>query len=246
MLLQQWILCMAVQLFTIFFDVNATLKDLGSTLNQNDDHEQCGNTTTFCTNDSICCTSQYSPTNYGCKHIQRNNSDCCKPGPPLEPSTVIPNCLVIGDSVSIGYTPIVAQLLNSTCQVQHGPYDNNDGGALDTSYGLQCLDNFLVTQRQTPVIWDVIVFNFGLHNLINTDEAKQSYKRELLEISLQLSLRMPFSKLIYATTTPYMKDLLHNNTIVENLNDMAIHLFQEHFPTSIDIADLHKVITDHW
>ena len=95
---------------------------------------QCGNTTTFCLDDSICCTAEYSPTSFGCRlgnSSSRNSSSfrewpadihlphddetapswppsptasCCMPGPELPPSTTLPNCLVVGDSVSIGYT----------------------------------------------------------------------------------------------------------------------------------------------
>ena len=37
--------------------------------------------------------------------------------------------LIIGDSVSIGYTPYVVAALSSTCLVQHGPWDVSDGAA---------------------------------------------------------------------------------------------------------------------
>lgn len=37
--------------------------------------------------------------------------------------------IVIGDSVSIGYTPVVAQMLNTTIFVQHSPWAGG-GGAL--------------------------------------------------------------------------------------------------------------------
>jgi hypothetical protein len=208
---------------------------------------QCGNTPTFCANESTCCESEYSPTKYGCRNLLPNESNCCKPGPSMEPLASLPNCLVIGDSVSIGYTPIAAKILESVCQLQHGPFDVSDGGAGDTSYGLQCLPNFLVTQRQTPVVWDLILFNFGLHNLNSTEAAKEQYRKELLSITMQLVLRMPSSKLIYATTTPYMTDALHNNSIVEDLNDIARDILQEQFSDkSIDILDLYKVVTDHW
>lgn len=147
----------------------------------------------------------------------------------------------------MGYTPIATKILESACQLQHGPFDVSDGGAGDTSYGLQCLPNFLVTQRQTPVAWDVILFNFGLHNLVNTDAAKDQYRKELLGITMQLVLRMPSVKLIYATTTPLMTDALQNNSIVEDLNDIARDMLQEQFSSkSIEILDLHKVVTDHW
>jgi hypothetical protein len=93
---------------------------------------------------------------------------------------------------------------------------------------------------------DVIVFNFGLHNLVNTETAKDEYRIELLEITLRLSLLMPHAKLMYATTTPYMKDKLQNNTVVDDLNDIAKDILQKHFVAPIDILDLYKVVTSHW
>ena len=55
-------------------------------------------------------------------------SRVCRPGPPLLPPTDgRKNCLVIGDSVSIGYTPYVTAMMNASCQVQHAPF-SGDGG----------------------------------------------------------------------------------------------------------------------
>jgi hypothetical protein len=93
---------------------------------------------------------------------------------------------------------------------------------------LPCV-SFNMVQRQTAVAWDVIIFNFGLHNLVNTETAKDEYRSELLEISLRLSLLMPHAKLF-----------------VEDLNDIAKDILQKHFVASIDIVDLYKVVTSHW
>ncbi len=43
----------------------------------------------------------------------------CKPGPSEPLSKTTKNCLVIGDSVSIGYTPFLANALGNDCFVQH-------------------------------------------------------------------------------------------------------------------------------
>ena len=80
----------------------------------------------------------------------------------------IANCIVIGDSVSIGYTGLVAKNLSRLCKVQHAPWDVEDGGAGSTARGVACLDNWLVTHSQQKVKWDVITFNFGLHDLTNS------------------------------------------------------------------------------
>jgi hypothetical protein len=42
----------------------------------------------------------------------------CKPGAPLPMSTTLKNILVIGDSVSLGYTPSVADILSDVALVQ--------------------------------------------------------------------------------------------------------------------------------
>ena len=49
-------------------------------------------------------------------------------------STTLKNVLIIGDSVSIGYTPWVAQHMGDVALVQHSPYDSRDGGAEETAY----------------------------------------------------------------------------------------------------------------
>ena len=46
----------------------------------------------------------------------------CKPGPPLPMSTTLKNVLVIGDSVSLGYTPSLTDLLGDVALVQHAPW----------------------------------------------------------------------------------------------------------------------------
>lgn len=109
------------------------------------------------------------------------------PGPELPPSTTLPNCLVIGDSVSIGYTGEAAKELVDVCLLQHGPWDVSDGGAGSTSQGQACLENFLVTQGQESVKWDVILFNFGLHDLSNKSSDEEIYREQLQNITTRLN-----------------------------------------------------------
>ena len=99
---------------------------------------QCGNTTTYCPEAGECCAAQYSPTKYGCKLGRQSDAAswppsptaaCCMPGPQLPPSKTLPNCLIVGDSVSIGYSPTAVEDLKDICQLQHGPWDVSDGGA---------------------------------------------------------------------------------------------------------------------
>lgn len=67
----------------------------------------------------------------------------------------LPRVLLIGDSISIGYTVAVRDLLNGKANVHR---ISANGGP--TSNGLKHLDPWLGTSK-----WDVIHFNWGLHDL---------------------------------------------------------------------------------
>ena len=214
---------------------------------------QCGNTTTLCPVSGQCCAAQYSPTKFGCRLGDGGGGGaswppsptaaCCMPGPALEPSTTLPNCLVVGDSVSIGYTSFVnlPSMVADVCQLQHAPFDVSDGGAGATSVGVACLNNWLVTQRQTAVQWDVIMFNFGLHDLDNASAAEASYRAQLQNITARLNATG--ATLMYATTTPFMPDTTVGNHVVDDLNRIAREVVQPF--GNMTIVDLHKVVTDH-
>jgi len=67
----------------------------------------------------------------------------------------LPRVLLIGDSISIGYTVAVRDLLKGQANVHRIPVN---GGP--TINGLKHLDAWLGTSK-----WDVIHFNWGLHDL---------------------------------------------------------------------------------
>lgn len=67
----------------------------------------------------------------------------------------LPRVLIIGDSISIGYTPYVRAALAGKANVHH-----TQQNAKSTTFGLRYLDYWLGDKP-----WDVIVFNFGLHDL---------------------------------------------------------------------------------
>jgi lysophospholipase L1-like esterase len=75
----------------------------------------------------------------------------------------VKNVLIIGDSISIGYTPFVEKALAPGIVVSHNP---GNGGS--TIRGVDSLEVWL-NHRE----WDLIVFNFGLHDLVYKDEQKK-------------------------------------------------------------------------
>src|SRR5205814_1317759 len=107
----------------------------------------------------------------------------------------LPRVLLIGDSISIGYTIPVRELLKGKANV-HRILTN---GA-DTANGLAHLTAWLGTGK-----WDVIHFTWGLHDLkIDADGSRQvpldKYQQNLRELVSRLD--RAGARLIFATTTP--------------------------------------------
>jgi hypothetical protein len=74
---------------------------------------------------------------------------------PIEDVASLPRLLLIGDSISIGYTLQVREALKGKVNV-HRPLTNCG----PTSRGLDGIDQWLGDKK-----WDVIHFNWGLHDL---------------------------------------------------------------------------------
>ena len=135
-----------------------------------------------------------------------------KPPPrPVDPSlrevddvAGLPRVLLIGDSISMGYTLGVRQLLAGKANVHH-PSENCG----PTERGLARLDLWLGKGH-----WDVIHFNFGLHDLkyldahgayVSPEKGKQVapvpvYVEHLR--TLVTRLKATGARLVFATTTP--------------------------------------------
>lgn len=164
----------------------------------------------------------------------------CKPGPVLPFSTSLKNVLIIGDSVSIGYTPFVNQALADIAMVQHAPWDVSDGGAEETAYGLQCLKYFLASPSGMDITPDVVMFNWGLHdgpmsNLTTPGQNGNSsvYSEQLMEIAARLkSWAAPKkAQLLFALTSPMICNVSHDGCVVANNNNARDIMVKLGIPT---------------
>ena len=72
----------------------------------------------------------------------------------IEDDPTLPRVLLIGDSISIGYTLPVRELLKGKANLHRPPTNCSS-----TASGLKNLDAWLGQGK-----WDVIHFNFGLHD----------------------------------------------------------------------------------
>ena len=146
----------------------------------------------------------------------------------------LPRVLLIGDSISIGYTIPVRQRLQGKANV-HRVLTN--GGP--TTNGLAHLEEWL-GQGQ----WSVIHFNWGLHDLkVNDDGTRQvpleSYQQNLRELVARL--KRTGARLIFASTTPVPEGKLNPPRIsadVIGYNLAAKTVMQEN---GIPIDDLYSL-----
>eukprot|EP00935_MAST-01C_sp_MAST-1C-sp1_P001878 g1878.t1 len=132
--------------------------------------------------------------------------------------------------------------------VQHAPW-GGDGGAEETAYGVQCLDNFLHSPNQTGYKADVIYFNWGLHDgpqLFNQPPANVTipgqegsaavYAQELENITTRLVAHQKQSggKLIFGITSPMIcKEQADND--VQWLNEQAKQIMQKLGVQTVDM-----------
>ena len=114
---------------------------------------------------------------------------------PAEDVAGLPRVLLIGDSISIGYTVLTRALLKGKANVHRPP--TNCGA---TSVGLAGLTQWLGEKK-----WDVIHFNFGLHDAKLPPEGARHSPPEVYEKNLRelvTRLKATGARLIWATTTP--------------------------------------------
>ncbi len=107
----------------------------------------------------------------------------------------LPRVLLIGDSISIGYTVPVRQALQGIANVHRIP---TNGGP--TFRGLERIEEWLGKSK-----WDVIHFNWGLHDLKYMPDGHHQVLLEQYKLNLERlvkRLKQTGAKLIWCSTTP--------------------------------------------
>lgn len=154
----------------------------------------------------------------------------------------LPRVLLIGDSITTGYSGRVREVLTGKANVHR--CQQNGGSTLN---GISSLETWLGRSK-----WDIIHFNFGLHDLKYLDDqgaptspeagkhavSLQQYERNLRELALRL--RKTGAKLIFATTTPVPAGSVGRAAHDElSYNEVAKKVMKE---LAIPIDDLHAVV----
>lgn len=154
------------------------------------------------------------------------------PVPAIEDDPRLPRVLLIGDSISNGYAVPVRRLLAGRANVHRIPAN---GGP--SSNGV-----FLIEEWLGRGNWDVIHFNFGLHDLKRLDDGEpqvpvESYRRYLRLIVKRL--KKTNARLIFATTTPVPDARVSPPRLPADValyNRVAVEVMRE---AAVEVNDLH-------
>jgi acyl-CoA thioesterase-1 len=132
----------------------------------------------------------------------------------------LPRVLLLGDSISIGYTVAVREALAGKANV-HRPGANCG----PTSRGVESIDAWLGDGK-----WDVIHFNWGLHDLKKIEGKHQvpidQYEKNLKQLVERL--KRTGAKLVWCSTTPVPEgcspprtndDVLAYNAVAKKIMD---------------------------
>ena len=112
----------------------------------------------------------------------------------------MPRVVLIGDSIRIGYAPLVAKQLDGKATVISEKANGEDSGNV-----LRHLDEWVIKEKP-----DVVHINAGLHDLKLKDRTYQvalgEYQKNLKTI-LERIRKETKAKIIFATTTPIVDNL---------------------------------------
>jgi acyl-CoA thioesterase-1 len=163
---------------------------------------------------------------------------------PIKDVAGLPRVLLIGDSISMGYTLPVRELLRGVANVHRPP--TNCG---PTTRGVEQIDAWLGDGR-----WDVIHFNFGLHDLKHVDGKGKNASPDKGKVQVPLErygknldalvvrMRKTGAKLIFATTTPVPPGEKQRAADSDRAyNEAALKVMNEH---KVAIDDLNALVRD--
>ncbi len=172
-----------------------------------------------------------------------------------------PNILIIGDSISLGYTPFVKKNLERKAHISHNP-----GNAQHTGTGLKKVEEWVGDGD-----WDIIQFNWGLWDLCyrhpdskvqgnrDKENGKLTYTIEEYAANLDTIITILKAKtsaeLIFLTTTyvpvneagRYPNDAIRYNDAAKKVmtkhgvtvNDLYEQSFQIHQKYGLGSDDVH-------
>jgi len=150
----------------------------------------------------------------------------------------LPNVLIIGDSVSQGYTPRVKELLKGKANVFHIEDNARSSGSAV---------GWAMWAAKPGKKWDVILFNYGIWDVSHDWRVDNNGRKiagttpEEYENNLRAAttiFKATGAKIIFATTTPVGPSKATWDSVPER-NKIAVKIMQEN---GIAIDDLYSIM----
>ncbi len=165
----------------------------------------------------------------------------------------LPKVLIIGDSISGDYLPYAKERLKGIAILTTPKVIDDNGKRTScegTTMGVKKIDEWINDTK-----WDIIHFNFGLHDIKHIDPATGKNSKNLnypqqanpeqygknLSIIVE-KLKATNAKLIFATTTPYPDKLgnqMRSPGMSEVYNQVALEIMKKN---SIEVNDLYSFV----
>ena len=160
----------------------------------------------------------------------------------------LPKVLIIGDSISIGYTPYVIENLKGVAEVRR-----HRGNAGPTIRGVAGIEEWIGDGN-----WDLIHFNWGLWDMYGweyhkEDRSPKAYGQRLE--SLVRRLKKTGAKLVWATTTPacpanettmerrFQQKVRISSELERKYLEAALTVMNKH---GVKVNDLHAFMKPLW
>jgi lysophospholipase L1-like esterase len=156
--------------------------------------------------------------------------------------TPLPKVILVGDSIRIGYAPLVAKRLEGRAIVVSAKPNGEDSDNV-----LKHLEEWVISEKP-----DVVHWNAGLHDLKLTNKTYQvplaEYERNLKTIIERIQ-KETHAKMIFATSTPIVDNLHAQRKAgfdrveadVLRYNAAAVAVMKK---AGVPVDDLHKVVED--
>ncbi len=140
----------------------------------------------------------------------------------------LPRILLIGDSISRSYTVSVRKLLEGKANLHRAPANC---GSTDSG-----IKNMAVWLDQSGTQWDIVYFNFGIHDRKKTPEQYAANLEKVIEL-----LQPTGAKLIFARTTPFRVKDEGDEDGAPPLNATSDAVMAAH---GIPVDDLHGIVLE--
>ena len=190
-----------------------------------------------------------------CAEEQKSSRPAYLQNPMVNPSDNpdLPNVLILGDSISIGYTPEVRKLLDGVADVFR-PATN----CMYSGYGVLHVEEWVGDRK-----WDVIHFNFGIWDVQylqdgemvanldehNLEDLEHRYTTEQHAQNLETILgilKQTDATLIWSTTTPVISEGIDTERLIATNNQAALGLMKREGVAINDLNGLAEPNLKEW